>query len=152
MDGVGEMSGGTRTLLAPPERLVERHLQLSSDKIRRYGSFTEDPNPIHYDAAFAAKTVFGKPIAHGTFTLNTLWAAVTATFGSNALSGMMADLRFVKPVVENDTVTARGELIASMPPTYRVIIADSDGAPVVEGQLTWPETKGAGQASGYERP
>lgn len=131
------MSGGTHSLSAPPQHLIERRLQLTAAKIRRYGTLTEDPNPIHYDPAFAAKTPFGKPIAHGTFTLNALWASVTASFGPDALAGMAADLRFVKAVVENDTVTARGNLIATTPPTYRVAIVDSAGANVVEGQVSW---------------
>jgi 3-hydroxybutyryl-CoA dehydratase len=144
MDGVGEMSGGANPLSAPPERLVERSLRLTPESIRRYASLTEDPNPIHLDPAFAAKTRYGRPIAHGTFTLNALWAAATATFGPQALAGMVADLRFVKAVIENDTVTARGELIARAPPTYRVAIVDSGGTPVVEGHLAWPESEGAG--------
>jgi 3-hydroxybutyryl-CoA dehydratase len=145
MDGMGDMIEGTDRLSAPPQRLVERQLQLTSAKIRAYGSLTEDPNPIHYDAAFAAKTSFGKPIAHGTFTLNALWAAVTATFGADALGGMIADLRFIKPVIENDTVTAYGELVTRTPPSYRVAIVDSAGAKVVEGQLSWPVSGAASQ-------
>jgi acyl dehydratase len=138
MDGVGEMSRGGDLVADPPARLAERSLHLTSERIRRYGALTGDPNPIHYDAAFAARTPYGKPIAHGTFTLNALWASVTATFGAQALAGMVADLRFVKAAIENETVTARGELIARRPPTYRVAILDSGGASVVEGQLSWP--------------
>jgi acyl dehydratase len=125
----------------PPPRLVERRLQLTTERIRRYGSLTEDPNPIHYDPAFAARAPFGKPIAQGTLTLSALWAAVTATFGPDGMAGMAADLRFIKPVVENDTVTGKGELIATSPPTYRVAVVDSSGAPVVEGQLIWPDVE-----------
>ena len=139
------MSDGTIKLSAPPERLIERSLRLTPEKIRRYASLTEDPNPIHLDPAFAAKAPYGRPIAHGTFTLNALWASVTVTFGAQALTGMMADLRFVKAVIENDTVTARGELIARIPPTYKVAIADSSGAAVVEGQITWPDSESAGR-------
>lgn len=125
----------------PPPRLVERRLQLTTERIQRYGSLTEDPNPIHYDPAFAARTPFGKPIAQGTLTLNALWAAVTATFGPDGMAGMVADLRFVKPVIENDSVTGKGELIAANPPTYRVSIVDSSGATVVEGRLIWPDVE-----------
>lgn len=139
------MSTGKRLLADPPDRLVERRLQLATEDIRRYGSLTEDPNPIHYDPAFAAKTPFGKPIAQGTFTLNVLWAAVTATFGPDGMADMVADLRFVRPVIENDSVTGKGELIAANPPTYRVAIVDSAGAPVVEGQLIWADIE-AGNA------
>jgi 3-hydroxybutyryl-CoA dehydratase len=138
------MIEGTDRPLPPPERLVERRLQLTSAKIRRYAALTDDPNPIHLDPGFAAKTPFGKPIAHGTLTLNALWAAAAATFGAGALSGMIADLRFVKPAIENDTVTAKGELIAATPPTYRVAVVDSSGANVVEGQLIWPGPEAAG--------
>jgi len=135
---MGEMNPGRPFLADPPARLAERSLHLTAEKIRRYGALTGDPNPIHYDAGFAARTPYGKPIAHGTFTLNALWASVTATFGAQALAGMAADLRFTKAVIENDTVTARGELVARKPPTYRVFILDSGGLPVVEGRLSWP--------------
>jgi acyl dehydratase len=138
MDGVAGMSAGHDRLQNPPPHLIRQSLRLTSERIRRYGVLTEDPNPIHYDAAFAAESGFGKPIAQGTFTLNALWAAVTVSVGADALSGMVADLRFVKPVIENDTVTASGELISHKPPAYRVAIHDSDGVPVVEGHLIWP--------------
>jgi acyl dehydratase len=138
MDGVARMSAECHGLRNPPAHLTRRSLHLTSERIRRYGFLTEDPNPIHYDPAFAAGTSFGKPIAQGTLTLNALWAAVTASFGTDALSGMVADLRFIKPVTENDTVTATGELTSRQPPTYRVAILDSNGAPVVEGSLSWP--------------
>jgi acyl dehydratase len=143
MDGVAGMSAGHDRLRNPPPHLIRQSLRLTSDRIRRYGVLTDDPNPIHYDAAFAAESGFGKPIAQGTFTLNALWAAVAASVGADALSGMVADLRFIKPVIENDIVTASGALISRAPPTYRVAILDSGGTPVVEGQISWPAAEQA---------
>jgi 3-hydroxybutyryl-CoA dehydratase len=93
-----------------PARLSEARLEASPEAIRLYAEITNDFNPLHVDADFAAKTPFGRPIAHGTMSLALVWEAIGATFGDAARPGE-AEIRFSAPVREGDVVTARGELV-----------------------------------------
>lgn len=75
-----------------------------------FADLTGDHHPIHYDDAYAAKTRFGKRLAHGL-----LVTSMTA-FGATAMSRRFADCmvaflgqdtRFLKPVFVGDVLTSR---------------------------------------------
>ena len=42
----------------------------------RFAAISGDDNPIHLDAEFAARTRFGRPVAHGMHLYSVLWAHV----------------------------------------------------------------------------
>jgi 3-hydroxybutyryl-CoA dehydratase len=76
---------------------------------KAFADITGDDHPIHYDDAYAAKTRFGKRLAHGLLVMS-----MTA-FGATAMShrfeeSMVAFLdqagSFVKPVFANDVLTS----------------------------------------------
>ena len=76
------------------------------DDIELFASVSEDANPAHLDAAFAAADPFGHVVAHGMWTA----ALVSAVLGTQ-LSGpgtiyLGQDLRFLKPVTPGNTITA----------------------------------------------
>jgi len=91
-----------------PATLNERRLRVDRASIRRYADVTLDYNPIHLDPEFAARTPLGGVIAHGMLSLSLVWQSLQATFGFHAMPGATLDIRFVRPVRENDTVTAGG--------------------------------------------
>ena len=41
--------------------------KVSQDSIDTFGNVTGDKNPLHSDAAYAARTRFKQPIAHGMY-------------------------------------------------------------------------------------
>jgi 3-hydroxybutyryl-CoA dehydratase len=92
-----------------PDHLVERRMQVDRAAIRRYADVTNDHNPIHLDPEFAAKTSMGGIIAHGMLSLSLLWQSLEATLGSKSMVGMALDVRFIRPVRENDWVRAGGD-------------------------------------------
>ncbi len=92
-----------------PAQLIERRMQVDRSAIRRYADVTNDYNPIHLDPDFAAKTPMGGIIAHGMLSLNLLWQSLQATFGAERMAGTVLDIRFTKPVRENDRITAGGQ-------------------------------------------
>jgi len=108
-------------------------LKISQDRINAYAAITCDPNPIHLDAAFAARTEMRGIIAHGTLSLNLLWRAVAATLGPAACDGAEMDVRFVKPVRVDDVVTASGRADAEMPGRYLVQVTNQAGEAVITG-------------------
>jgi acyl dehydratase len=91
-----------------PQQLTERRMQVDRAAIRRYADITQDYNPLHLDPEFAARTPMGGIIAHGTLSLSVLWQSVAATFGPERMVDVVMDIRFVRPVRENDWVVAGG--------------------------------------------
>jgi acyl dehydratase len=91
-----------------PLQLTERRLQVDRAAIRRYADLTNDHNPIHLDPDFAAKTAMGGIIAHGMLSLSLIWQSLEATFGRERMVDVAVDIRFVRPVREDDWVVAGG--------------------------------------------
>jgi acyl dehydratase len=84
----------------------------SLDEIRWFATISGDPNPVHVDPEFAARTYPGSVVAHGAHLV--LWALETRLMvdGEALLEGLRAV--FVKPVVVGDEVeveTARADTI-----------------------------------------
>jgi acyl dehydratase len=77
---------------------------LDTGRVRAFAEATEDWQPIHLDADFAAGTPFGAPIAHGFLTLSMLSAMSYQVM--QGLAGVASSvnygfdrIRFVAPVL-----------------------------------------------------
>lgn len=122
-----------------PENLIEARLRASPEAIRLYAEITRDFNPLHLDAAFAAKTPFGRPIAHGTLSLAVLWEAIAATFGADARPGA-AQIRFTAPIAEGAMIIASGTRAGDYDPQaammrYDFIVTDGAGTQALAGHV-----------------
>jgi 3-hydroxybutyryl-CoA dehydratase len=84
--------------------------ELSQEKIDRYASASGDFNPIHVDPAFAARTPFGGPIAHGMLLLAYLSEMLTAAFGQAWLAGGRLKARFKGVARPGDVLTVLGRV------------------------------------------
>lgn len=78
-----------------------------------FAEMTGDNHPIHYDDAYAAKTRFGKRLAHGLLVMS--MTALGATAMSRRLEDAMVAFveqgaRFLKPVFIGDTLTSQFEV------------------------------------------
>lgn len=120
---------------ALPARLVTAEKTITREAIRLYAELTTDFNPIHLDPEFAAKTPMKDIIAHGMLSLNLIWQALRATFGRQVAEGAVMDVRFIKPVREDDTVHAEGEAVADAPGRYAVRVVNQYGEPVIAGTV-----------------
>lgn len=69
---------------------------------------TGDHNPLHLDPTFAARTRFGKPIAHGVLTTGLVSATIARHFVRPSVNVILvsANYRFRQPVYIGDTVSA----------------------------------------------
>lgn len=124
------MSKYDRAELERVSRVVDR------PAIRLYAEIADDFNPIHVDPEFAAGTPMRGVIAHGMLSLNLIWQSLRATYGSQAEEGARLDVRFTRPVRENDTVSARGRLRDGAAGIYEVAVENQHGEPVIAGTLT----------------
>jgi acyl dehydratase len=71
-----------------------------------FAGLSGDYNPLHTDAAFAAGTDYGKPMAHGALlqSLMTGLMARTGIFEGTTLALRRLDAKFKNPVFFGDTV------------------------------------------------
>jgi 3-hydroxybutyryl-CoA dehydratase len=120
---------------------MEARLKPSSRKvdfqsILNYADVTNDYNPIHVDKEFAAKSPMGGVIAHGTMSVALIWQALKNTLGVDALDRVHLEIRFMRPVRIDDTVTGGGELQADSGNVYDVWVKNQKGEEVIRGTAT----------------
>ena len=101
--------------------------------IRLYAEITQDFNPIHVDPEFARQTAMGGIIAHGMLSLNLVWQSLRASLGDGFADGAVLDVRFVRPVREDDVVTAGGERNED---GFDVWVRNQKDEPVIVGRVT----------------
>ncbi|WP_114857351.1 MaoC family dehydratase [Azospirillum brasilense] len=132
------MADGTTTI----DRLTPVTKRIDRAAIRLYAELTDDFNPIHVDPDFAATTPMKGIIAHGLLSVNLLWQSVRRSLGEAAVSDATLDIRFLRPVREDDVVTAGGQRRPDGD-GYDVWIDNQHGETVIAGRML----HGAGRAT-----
>src|SRR5215510_10111169 len=99
--------------LAVGQTFAGQSRTIDEEQFGLFARLTGDDHPIHYDDAFAAKTRFGKRLAHGLLLMS--MTALGAAAISRQLQDAMVALveqrcRFLKPIFVSDTVTSRFEV------------------------------------------
>ncbi|GLQ73687.1 MaoC family dehydratase [Vibrio penaeicida] len=112
-------------------------------KLEDIDAFTEmtgDRNPVHFDEELAKKTPFGKLIVQGGVTTGMLNAAVAQDLPGPGTVFLHTDLKFLKAVGVNETITATVvvESVRDDKPIcqLKATISDSEGDVCVEGSAT----------------
>lgn len=119
--------------------LQEVSMTVTQADINIYAELTNDFNPLHVDREFAASTPMGDTIAHGTLSVNLIWQSLACTLGSDALEHIDLDIRFLKPLFANGTVSAGGRRIPDDPYTFEVWVNDTEGTPLIAGHARLAE-------------
>ncbi len=73
---------------------------------------TVNPNPIHFDAHYAAQTVFGRPLVDSTFTLALVTGLTVSDISQNGINLGWDEVKLTAPVYEGDTIYAQSELLS----------------------------------------
>ena len=79
-------------------------------EFKAFADMTGDDHPIHYDDAYAAKTRFGKRLAHGLLVMSMTAFGATAMshrFEDSMVAFIGQDAKFLKPVFVDDVLTSR---------------------------------------------
>ncbi|MFQ5576178.1 MAG: MaoC family dehydratase [Anaerolineae bacterium] len=76
-----------------------------------FTALTMNPNPIHFDAGYAAQTEFGRPLVNSTFILALVTGLSVADTSQNAINLGWDEIRLPRPVFEGDTIYARTEIL-----------------------------------------
>ena len=117
---------------------AERSLRLTADHVRGYAALTGDYNPLHFDAAFAARTKFGRLVVQGGLTTGLLHALVATDLPGPGTVFLSQNWKFTNPVYVDDTITATAEVLsvhATKPVTQLAIrVRRQGGETVLEGE------------------
>ncbi len=117
---------------------ASRSLTLTAEQVEKYAEITGDYNPLHFDAAFAAGTKFGKLVVQGGLTTGILNALVAMDMPGPGTVFLSHDFKFTAPVFIGDTITGEAEVLsvhASKPVTQlKITITRQTGETVLEGE------------------
>jgi itaconyl-CoA hydratase len=74
---------------------------------------TVNPNPIHFDAHYAAQTPFGRPLVDSTFTVALVTGLSVTDVSQNGINLGWDEVRIPAPVYEGDTIYAQSEVLSA---------------------------------------
>ena len=79
-----------------------------------FSLMTLNPQPLHIDSDFSAKTDWGKPLFNSLYTLGIMigMSVQDTTLGTTVGNLGMSDVRFPAPVFVGDTLRARTEILS----------------------------------------
>jgi acyl dehydratase len=89
---------------------AERSRWTSMQDVEIFSAMTGDRNPLHYDAALAARSPFGGLIVQGGVTSGLLNAIVAEDLPGPGSVFLSVDWRFVKSVTVGEQITGRVEV------------------------------------------
>ena len=130
MDGLPSVKVGDR---------AEFEKTVTAEDITDFARVTGDTNPLHFDAAYAAKTRFKEPIAHGMLSAGYISAVLGTKLAPSCCAVYVSQsLRFLRPVKIGDTIKAIAE-VKGVEPEKRLYTIETDcfnqrGEPVVRGE------------------
>lgn len=81
---------------------------------------TNNTHPIHYNADYAARTEFGRPLVVSTLTLAIVTGLSVSDISQNAVANLGWDnVKLVAPVFAGDTIYAESEVLEVRPSRSR---------------------------------
>jgi acyl dehydratase len=108
---------------------------------------TMNTHPLHFDANYAARTRFGKPLVNSCLTLSIVTGQSVTDLSQNAVANLSwTDIQMPHPVFEGDTLYARSEVLDARESKSRPDVGlvrvkttgvNQDGTVVLEFQRTF---------------
>lgn len=141
MTGTGK-DGWSGVTLGKPSvgQTAEMTRTTCMEDIHAFTRMTGDRNPLHYDEALARATPFGKLIVQGGVTTGLLNACVAEKLPGPGTVFLGTDLKFLKGVGIDETITGRVEITAVRDDKpicdMKVSVVDGAGDVCVEGTAT----------------
>ena len=110
----------------------------SADDVEAFATISGDRNPLHFDAAFAARTRVERLVVQGGLTTGLFNALVAERLPGPGSVFLHQEWDYPAPVYIGDTVTAEAEVIearADKPITrLRCVARRQDGTEVLRGE------------------
>ena len=112
-----------------------------------FSCLTMNTNPIHFDAEYASRTEFGKPLMNSCFTLALVTGQSVVDLTQNAVANLGWDaVRLPHPVFAGDTIYSRSEVLETRESKSRPAVGivrvkttgvNQHGTPVIEFTRTF---------------
>ncbi len=123
---------------------ARRTQTVTAREVELYAQITGDRNPLHFDAAFGARTRFGRLVAQGGIASGMLNALVAMDMPGPGTVFLSQTLTYKAPTCLGDTLTAAEIEILSVKPDkpvcqLRATITNQDGTILLEGEC-WTYT------------
>lgn len=103
-----------------------------------YAGITGDNNPVHVNDVEAKNSRFGQRIAHGMLTAGFISAVLGTCLPGKGTIYMGQTLKFLRPVLIGDTVTALAEVIEKNDEKrqikFKTTVTNQEGKLVVDGE------------------
>ena len=116
---------------------------VTAREVELYAEITGDRNPLHFDAAFAARTRFGRLVAQGGIASGMLNALVAMDLPGPGTVFMSQTLSYKAPTYLGDTLTAEVEVLSLKPDKpvaqLKATITNQQGTVLLEGEC-WTYT------------
>ncbi len=100
----------------------EETFSISQEEVNEFARLSGDTNPVHVDAAFAATTIFKKPVVHGIFVASVFSRIMGAKFPGYGSIYLSQTLDFKRPVYPGETYRVEVK-IAEIDPKGRARLA-----------------------------
>ncbi len=136
------MSNDTHDLASLPAMGARAALSrtITEADVMIFAGLSGDHNPVHLDAAYAARSQFGERIAHGMMIASLISAILGTDLPGHGTIYLGQTLKFLAPVHIGDTVTASVEVIATREEkrlvTLRTDCTNQLGTLVLTGEAT----------------
>jgi 3-hydroxybutyryl-CoA dehydratase len=96
---------------------------ITLDDIVAFAALTGDANPVHLDETVAARSRFGRRIAHGMLSAGLISAVLGTSLPGPGVIYLSQTLRFTRPVFPGDVITAVVEVVELIPAKRRARLA-----------------------------
>ena len=118
--------------------VYEEYFSYTQEQVNQFADVSGDKNPIHIDAAYAAKTVFKRPVVHGFLGGSVFSKVLGTTFPGEGTIYMKQEMAFRRPMFVAQQYKAHFEILEHDPEKHRALIAtvveDMEGNPVITGE------------------
>ena len=109
------MTDGLAAFKLDEIRSGQRHefdFAIGSAEMESFAALSGDRNPLHCDAAYGAKTEFGRCLVNSGLTIAIVLGMSVADVSAKAIANLGVDkLRLTAPVFPGDTIYAESEVI-----------------------------------------
>ena len=112
-------------------------VQVTDKMVHQFAELSGDHNPIHMDDAYAAKTRFGRRIAHGMISGALISRSLVECIGMGGIY-LGQSMKFVNPVFIDDKITVTIKILAVRKEkgiaTVETNVTKENGDMVVKGE------------------
>lgn len=111
---------------------------ITDEDVRMFAAATGDLNPLHLDEEYAAKSRFGRRVAHGMLSAGMISAVLGTELPGPGTIYLGQTLKFLAPVYLGDTITATVTLAEYNREkgrmTFQTVCTNQEGAELVSGE------------------